>query len=91
MRNGVVRVIRPISRVERCPFTFVTSRQKTVRCDVVRGQHPTPADDVGSTLPRKRWRHSGNPPAPLKNPDGTHVPSEKKAKRREKRSIRQPH
>lgn len=65
---------------ERCPFTFVTSRQKT-RCDVVRGQHPTPADDVGPavTLPRKRWRHSGNPPAPLKNPDGTHVPSEKKA------------
>lgn len=36
------------------------------------------------TLPRKRWRHSGNPPAPLKNPDGTHVPSEKKAERARK-------
>lgn len=55
--------------------------------DVVRGQYPTPADDVGSalTLPRKRWRHSGNPPVPLKNPDGTHVPSEKKAERTRKR------
>lgn len=77
---------------ERCPFTFVTSRQK-MPCDVVRGQHLTPADDVGSavTLPRKQWRHSGNPPAPLKNPDGTHIPSEKKGRKDKKKLIRQPH
>jgi len=75
---------------ERCPFTFVTSRQK-MRCDVVRGQHLTPADDVGSavTLPRKQWRHSGNPPAPLKNPDSH--PFWKKGKKGKKKLIRQPH